>query len=159
MGSLRNLYNNLKTVTAEKFPALFLLVDKNKTIIKYIISGGTAAFTDLLLLFFFTDLLGLYYLLSAALAFMVAIVISFNLQKRWTFRDTNENVGEQMTVYVIVGIVNLGLNTLLMFLFVDFFHVMYIVAQIFAGGTIAISSFLIYRFFIFKKQDKIKSVS
>lgn len=147
-----NFFDRQKRVLFANCPKLYKLVDQNKTVIKYVIAGGTAAFVDLSLLFVFTDVLGLHYLVSAVLAFMIAIVVSFNLQKHWTFRDTNKNVAGQMTAYVVTGLMNLSLNTALMYVFVDVLHIMYLLAQVFAGGMIAFGSFLIYRFVIFKKK-------
>ncbi len=129
---------------------------KYKTFVKYIISGCLAGGTDLILLFVFTDIFGIWYLLSAVLAFILAFFVSFFLQKFWTFRDNNrEKMFGQMKSYFIVCVINLGVNTVGMYILVDKFKVMYILAQIIMSGLIAISSFIIYRFFIFKKQKLI----
>ncbi|MFH1427381.1 MAG: GtrA family protein, partial [Patescibacteria group bacterium] len=60
-------------------------------------------------------------------------------------------LSQQMSLYFFVGVVNLGVNTLGMYILVDYFNIYYILAQVIMGGLIAISSFIIYRFFIFKK--------
>ncbi len=126
------------------------LIQKYKVYIKYLISGGTAASVDLILLFLFTHFLGFHYLISAILAFMIAFFVSFYLQKFWTFRDNRkEIIYGQMAVYLTVALVNLGLNTGLMYLFVEYLRVWYLLAQVMAGAMIAVESFLIYRFFIF----------
>jgi putative flippase GtrA len=140
---------------------------KYKLYIKYVISGGTAASVDLILLYILTDIFGIWYLLSACLAFVVAFFVSFYMQKFWTFRDNNrERIYQQMSLYLMVGVFNLGINAGGMYILVDKFHIMYILAQIIMGGIIAISSFLIYKFIIFsarggydfggKKQKEIK---
>lgn len=129
-------------------------VYKKKIYVKYIISGGTAAGVDLVLLYILTDIVGLWYLLSAILAFIAAYFVSFYLQKFWTFRDNSrQRIYQQMTLYLIVGLTNLSINTFGMYILVDKLKVMYILAQIIMGALIAISSFLIYKFIIFKKQN------
>jgi len=126
---------------------------KYKTFVKYIISGGLAGGTDLILLFVFTDIFGIWYLSSAVLAFVVAFFVSFFLQKFWTFRDNNrEKMFGQMKLYLIVCVINLVVNTAGMYILVDKVKIMYILAQIIMSGFIAISSFIIYRFFIFKRK-------
>lgn len=128
-----------------------------KIYIKYIISGGTAAFVDLALLYILTDILGIWYLLSASLAFVVAYFVSFYLQKFWTFRDNSrERIVRQMSLYFIVGVSNLGINAGGMYILVDKLNVMYMLAQVIMGGLIAIGSFLIYKFIIFRKRIVIK---
>ncbi len=131
---------------------------KKKIYLKYIISGGTAAGVDLVLLYALTDIFGLWYLLSAILAFIAAFFISFYLQKFWTFSDNSrEKILKQMILYFMVGLINLCINTLGMYILVDKLEVMYVLAQIIMGALIAISSFLIYKFIIFSTRGKLAS--
>jgi putative flippase GtrA len=121
--------------------------------IKYIISGGTAAVVDLAFLAIFVDIFKINYLISAILAFLIAFSVSFILQKFWTFQDkSTEGMHKQATIYFIVSSTNLGINTLLMYLFVDHFHIHYFLSQILASGLLAISSYFIYSRFIFKNN-------
>jgi len=134
------------------------LLLKYKQIIKYLIAGGTAAFVDLSLLYFLTDILGIWYLISACLAFAVAFFVSFFLQKFWTFRDGDkEAMYKQMGVYLTVALVNLALNALLMYVLVDGFKIWYMLAQFFISGLIACESYLVYKLFIFNRSIKFES--
>ncbi|MFA6393965.1 MAG: glycosyltransferase [Patescibacteria group bacterium] len=129
-------------------------VYKRKIIVKFIISGGTAAFTDLGLLYVLTSLAGYWYLFSAILAFIAAFFVSFFLQKFWTFRDNDrKKMYSQMRRYFFVGLVNLGINTLGMYLVVDIFGIWYLLAQILVSIVIAAESFLIYKHAIFNGKD------
>ncbi len=113
---------------------------------RYVISGGVAATLDLALLYFFTTVCDIWYLASALLAFLIAVGVSFMLQKFWTFADaTTHRLRSQMSLFFVVMCVNLGLNTLLMFLFVEYGGVPYLGAQVLAGGLIACESFFIYQ--------------
>ncbi len=120
---------------------------------KYIISGGSAAVVNLGLLYVFTDLLHIWYLLSAILSFLIAFGISFGLQKFWTFQDmSREGMHKQASIYMLVALINLGFNTLIIYLLVDKLHLWYMLAALIAGGLIALWSFFVYRKFIFKKK-------
>jgi len=122
---------------------LFRQIYKNKQIIKYIIAGGLAASVDLALLYILTGILGVWYLYSSGLAFVVAFFVSFYLQKFWTFRDScRKKIYRQMTLYFVVTGVNLAINIGGMYVLVDKLNIMYILAQILMGGFIAIGSFL-----------------
>lgn len=122
-------------------------------IIRYIISGGTAACVDIGFLVLFTEAFGWWYLVSAILAFILAFGVSFGLQKFWTFKDhVTDNMHVQASIYLLVSLVNLGLNTLLMYFFVDLLHMWYVFAQVLTGGLIAILSFFVYKKFIFKNS-------
>lgn len=121
--------------------------------LKYLVSGGTAAALNLLLLYFFTDMLGVWYVISAALAFSLAFVVSFICQKFWTFEDhSTEAVHGQAAGYLLVALINLCINTFLIYCLVEFFSINYLIAQIIAGVAIACESFFVYRKFIFSKK-------
>ncbi len=126
---------------------------KKMKIMRYVISGGMATITNVLFLYIFTDLIGFWYVLSAVIAYLISFIVSFTMQKYWTFRDSsNDRMNSQILFYVILNIVNLGLNTLGIFLFVHFGHIYYLLAQIIVSVLIATESFFIYRL-VFKSKE------
>jgi len=132
---------------------LFEIAMRHRQIIKYVISGSTATFVDLSFIYVLTDLFHFWYLLSAVLAFMIAFFVSFSLQKFWTFRNNDrERIYEQLVLYLTIGLLNLTVNTGLMYLSVDVFGVWYLFAQVIILGFLGIGSFLFYKYIIFKKH-------
>lgn len=57
------------------------------TFIRYGIGGSIAALIDLFFLWFFTDVLHIFYLLSQIFAFIISFAFGFYFQKYLTFRD------------------------------------------------------------------------
>lgn len=124
--------------------------------VKYIVSGSTAALTNIALLYVLTEYGHIYYLLSAAVAFIFSVMVSFVLQKYWTFGDTaRAGMERQALLYLAVSLVNLGLNTLLLYMFVEFLHMWYVVAAIVASAIMAVITFFIYRYVIFTGADRL----
>jgi putative flippase GtrA len=131
---------------------LFNLLARYKIYVKYIIAGGTAAATDLILLFFFHDFIKMNVVVSATLAFVIAFFVSFYLQKFWTFRDNSrDKMKQQMGTYFMVGATNTSINAIAMYVLVDKIHIWYMLAQVLVSGGIAFYSFVIYKLFIFKQ--------
>lgn len=118
--------------------------------LRYLISGGTAGVTDIILLYILNDILKVYYLLSAILAFIGAFFVSFLLHKFWTFKSHDEAAHRQLIIYLGTSLFGLFLNTILMYLFVDYIHVQVILSQIIVGLMVACVSFFISRNFVFK---------
>ena len=118
---------------------------KNYRIIRYIFSGGITVVVNLMVLYILTDIFYLWYLISAVIAFCVGIIMSYLMQKFFTFRNNStKNLHIQFSVFFFYNIAMLGLNTLLMYLFVDIIGFWYLFSQI----TITIcTSFLNYFFF------------
>ena len=146
-------YYKIHRFAGSHFPRIYNITFTHRRAVKYIVSGGTAASVNFALLYFFTDTLGIWYLISAVLSFVVAFVVSFCFQKFWTFGDrSTEGMHSQAAVYLIVALVNLGINTALIYIFVEFVGIHYLVAQIMAGVIIACESFFVYRKFVFHRQ-------
>lgn len=118
--------------------------------VKYLIAGSTAAGVNLLSILLFVEVLGTYYLLGSALAFILGFITSFILQKFFTFGDTTLHVvHRQLALYFGIALGNLGLNTILVFVFVEFLGVWYFLSQMVASVLIAVASFYLYKRFVF----------
>jgi putative flippase GtrA len=122
-------------------------------LIRYLISGGTAAAVTLSVSFICTSLLKIHYLTSSVIAFSLGLCVSFVLQKFWTFTHHSlHRVKEEAGMYLLVGLFNLCINALLMFFFVEKMHLWYLLGQFLAAGLIAIESYYIYKIVVFKQH-------
>jgi len=131
------------------------LLDKY-VVLRYITAGGTSAFVDLLLLYLLHHYVGVHYLVSSVIAFSIAFFVSFILQKFWTFKNVStEGIHKQSFIYLGSSLFSLGVNTLLMYVFVDKLNLGVLLAQIFAGALVACFTFFISRR-IFKYKDNIE---
>src|SRR3989344_2050603 len=121
---------------------------------KYILSGGTGACVNIGLLYTLTEYGHWHYLASAVVAFIAAFVVSFTLQKFWTFTDRRtQGMHHQAALYLGVACINLLINTALLYVLVEFFHVWYILAEVLVASTLAIGTFFIYRNIIFIERS------
>ncbi len=129
--------------------------------IRYGISGVVGAFIQTSTLFVWVSLLGFkdQYLWGVVIGFSIAVVVSFVLQKYWTFRDYAHHMApRQLAFYSVFSLVSLGLNASLLHLSkiileglgFDFFHVWYIGAQILIILIVAVISFLSNRYITFR---------
>lgn len=124
-------------------------------LLRYLIAGVTGTVVNVALLYVFTDVFHIWYLLSAVLSFSLSVLVSFVLQKFWTFQDpSKESVHHQVMYYAAVSLTNLALNTAILYGLVDFFHVHYLVGQVIASGIIACESYVVYHY-IFKRRSDI----
>jgi putative flippase GtrA len=127
-----------------------LFAHRHARILKFLISGGSAAVVDLGLLYLLTDIFHLWYLLSACLAFVAAFAVSFSLQKFWTFSNHDlDLIHRQLIMYFVLALIGLGINTTSMYLLVDHVGLHYLGAQIITSAFIAVGNFFAYKHFIF----------
>ncbi|MFW5888594.1 MAG: GtrA family protein [Patescibacteria group bacterium] len=149
------MYKKFKNRLRLILPNIYFILNKNKIYIKYLLSGGLATFIHVGLLYFLTDIAGIWYIFSTSLAFVAAFVFSFNAQKFWTFRDNdNYKIKRQAGAYFSVGLFNLFLNASGMYLMVEWLGVMYIFAQLSVSLIVAGESFLLCKYIIFEKKKR-----
>lgn len=120
-------------------------------VVRYLISGGTAALVLLTFLYVFKEFFHLHYLLSSLSAIFVATIVGFILQKFWTFKDhTLSRVRTQITLYILLGVFNMAANTFCMYILVSIVHLHYFFSQIISCALLALFNFSMYRKVIFK---------
>ena len=123
-------------------------------LMRYIMSGGTAAIVTIGLLFVFTHYVGMWYIIAAIIANIFGLVVSFTLQKFWTFRDHSRDILKaQATTYFIIFLFNLVTNSVILYCLVEFFNLHYLLAQVVSGGMLACLSYFLYRHFVFSAQS------
>ena len=147
------LYTKFRKVFLHYHPNLYTTCDKYKSVIKFIIAGSLATFVDLFFLTLFYSCFSYNLVLSTSLAFILSFILSFNVQKFWTFRNSyNKKVSRQLIFYILNALFGLSLNGYLMHLLVNIWGTWYILAQATVSLFIGIYNFFIYRFLIFRPQ-------
>jgi putative flippase GtrA len=104
-------------------------------LVRFSIVGVIGAGINTVLLWLMTDLAGIYYLLSSALAIEIAILIQFLLNDRWTFREKKTNGVKQFFVRILKSnlwrsgglLVNIGV----LYLLTEYVGIYYLISNIF----------------------------
>ncbi|MDQ1299445.1 MAG: GtrA protein [Patescibacteria group bacterium] len=121
-------------------------------VLRFLIAGTSAAGVNILILFLLVQYGEVHYLLASILSYIGSIAAGFSFQKFWAFQNREPNqMGIQLGGYILVTFGNLCINTALMYVLVSTFGVWYIAAQIICGGVIAITAYVAYQTFVFKK--------
>lgn len=139
---------------------VFFGLGRGSQVFRYILAGGAGASTDIFSLYILKGVLDFPLLLSVALAFLAGFVVSFLSQKYWTFIDhSSEKVHKQAATYFVVTLANFFLNILGMHLLVTVLGIWYLLAKVIVSGIIAVSSFFLYKYLIFKKSSLSQEIS
>ena len=124
-------------------------------IVRYLIGGGTSAVINLVSLYFFNSILGIYYITASIIAFIISFLMSLIFHKFWTFQErSTDNLHRQGGLYLLASLFGLGLNTLILYIAVDGFHLFVLVGQIIAGGLTACCTFFISKHIVFKAKPR-----
>ncbi len=148
----------MSVITALHNQAEALLGVRIFHLLRYLISGGTAAATHVSVLYLLVQFANFHYLAASIAAYVAGIVVSFTLHKFWTFGDKpTHDMHLQFGRYLTIVVLNLVLNTSLMYLFVTQLSVWYLYAQIITTAIIAITGYLGYKYFVFVKRPVLEN--
>ena len=129
--------------------------------IRYVMVGLLGIGIQTSTLYLWVDVIGLrtWYLAGLVVGFCLSLLVSFTLQKYWTFGDNvHERAPRQFVWYTGIALASLAANALLLvfskgvieYLGFDFFHLWYLGAQVCITGAVAFLSFVVNRLITFK---------
>ena len=124
--------NKLMTVNNNSLANRFSLFVKQT--FKYYLVGASGVGVGLGLLYFLTDIIGIWYVISQGIAIGVAMTSNFILHKFWTYRkETVEGKTIKMYVkYIIICLIGTGMQMGLTYFLVENLLVYYIHAAMLA---------------------------
>lgn len=107
---------------------------------------------------FYTSVLGIHYLVSTAFAVETAVLHNFFWHEHWTWRDRSRLnpgrrhlLGRLLRFHLSNGLVSLLANVVLMRVFVGYFGMYYLAANMVAITITSIANFLLSELFVFPR--------
>jgi len=113
--------------------------------------GGFAAVLDLLLLYVFTGVSGIYYLHSAVLAFLISVSFAYFFQKYITFRNYSKKHLLQWSLFLAFQIVGQAVYMSLLWIGVDTLHIYYMLVAVIAKAIVFLWNYIANHYFNFKQ--------
>lgn len=124
---------------------------KNHKIIRYVFSGVVTSLSVFVLLYLLVQVLNIWYLLASVISFCFGVIVSFSFQKFFTFKDhKTKGLHRQFSFFFLLNLCMLGVNTLLMYIFVDLFGFWYLSSQICITIFTACINYISFNRLIFK---------
>lgn len=112
--------------------------------VRFCVAGAAGVIAYYGALYGLTEYLGVWYVASAVIGFILNTGLNFTLQKLWAFQNKEtQMVGRQLALYVAMTVSFLIGNTTLLYLMVQYLHMWYIGAQMILTVVISILSFII----------------
>ncbi|MFC2160081.1 GtrA family protein [Acidobacteriota bacterium] len=109
---------------------------------RYAVVGGCAYTLDFGALYFLTDYLHIHYLISAAAAFSLGLITNYFLSIYWVFSKRSvSNRQTEFLLFALIGMVGLGFNEGIMWLFTGLASFHYLVSKLFSTVLVFIWNF------------------
>jgi putative flippase GtrA len=126
-------------------------------IIRFSLVGGLCFIIDYGLMVALKELLGVHYLLAAAVSFTVSVVVNYILCVVWAFKGVEKTNKVVMAAFFMTSLVGLGLTELFMWIFVDFMHISYLIAKIVTAVLVMIWNYITKKKALYMKRKEANS--
>lgn len=118
-------------------------------LIRFGFVGIAATLIDYGIMVLLTELFGVNYLISSMISFCVSVVFNYIMSITWVFNVTGERKKAQdMTVFLVLSVIGLGINQLIMWIAVDRLHIFYMISKIGATAVVMVYNFITRKIFL-----------
>ncbi len=115
-------------------------------VMRFLSAGGLGVLLYYLILYILTDVVGVWYMVSAVIASIVNYSSNFVLQKFWTFENKEtKNIHWQAGKYAAMMVSLFVANLLLLYVLVEYAHLWYLIAQVIVTILLTVISYLVSR--------------
>lgn len=114
-------------------------------IFRFLTAGGTTFLLELGVLYGLVEYIGIYYLLAAAIAFSIAVVVNYVLCLRWVFRESKKQSRKMMVLFAGSSLAGLGINQLCMWILVSCLGIHYMIAKIISTAVVTVWNYVAKR--------------
>jgi len=128
-----------------QFPKIFLL-----KLIKFCIVGASGIIVDFSITFIFKEFIKIQKYAANAIGFTTAVITNYILNRIWTFHDNTPEITIQFIKFFIISLIGLGINTLILYVFVNKYKKNFYLSKLFAIAAVTLWNFSINFLFTFK---------
>lgn len=119
---------------------------------RYVLVGGLAFLVDFICLYWLTDHLGLHYLLSATLSFVLGLVSNYLMCLAWVFDVRRlSSRSNEFAIFSLIGVAGLLLNNLVLFALTDGAGIHYLASKVCAAALVLFFNFYLRRTLLFSR--------
>ena len=120
---------------------------------KFAIAGLIFAIVNILILYILTDFLGIYYILSAIIAFFLGSTGNFLLNKIWTFQEKiQDDLPKKYTKAIFVNTSTVIITIALLYTLTEYLNIYYLISQTIAMTIAFLLNFIGNKKFVFISQ-------
>lgn len=120
---------------------------------RYIFVGGTAFVVDFGFLYFFSDICGIYYLISAILSFIISVLVNYIMSTKWVFnQDKIDNRVVEFNLFILISTIGLVFTEILLYFFTDIVGLYYLISKIISAIIVLFWNFIARRVMFYGKE-------
>lgn len=128
----------------------FLGIENLTQLKRFLVTGTISTIVGYLVFLTATFVFLIHYLIANFIAFCIGIIFGYNLNKRWSFKDTQHRKSNFIK-YLLVYLTSLLISTIILKITVDFMGIPPQIASLMSLCVTTCTNFLGIKFLVFKK--------
>ena len=129
------------------------LYKKNKEIIDYVIVGALTTFVSIAS-YWVLRLIISNYMVNTIISWICAVLFAYFANRKYVFRSKSDKILDEFSKFVGCRLLTLGMEIVLMYVFVSLFKINDMIAKIILQVIILILNYVFSKFFVFVKTKK-----
>ena len=103
-------------------------------------------------IFAILNFLGMYYIISNIIAYVIATINSYIWNSKWVFKYKGEDKKETTGKFILLNLFGLSLNTVILYLFVDLMRFNKLIALVITTIIVMIINYILNKVWVFKEK-------
>ena len=124
-------------------------------LLRYSTIGTVAIILDLILLFIFVEFLHIFYLVAAAMAFIIAHSSNYYVQRVWGFKETKQGIKRSYIYFISFGIIGIFLTIGLLAFMVEYLGLNYLFGRWLVSLIVGVFMFFLHYRITFKIRGEL----
>lgn len=103
-------------------------------------------------IFAILNFLGMYYIISNIIAYVIATINSYIWNSKWVFKYKGKDKKETTGKFILLNLFGLSLNTVILYLFVDLMRFNKLIALVITTIIVMIINYILNKVWVFKEK-------
>ena len=122
----------------------------------YLVFGALTTFTNITSYFIFSNIIGMNYLISNAIAWILSVMFAYVTNKTYVFRSKGWGVAQvikEITTFTGCRLFSGGMDMAIMYIFIDLFKFNDLAVKVFANLLVIVANFIMSKRWVFQEKD------
>ncbi len=122
----------------------------DRELVLYVFFGTLTFFVNVIVYFFFEDILNVNYIVSNILAWFFSVLFAYVTNRIWVFESKSQNILKEMSLFFGGRIFSGAVDTFLMYLFIDVLLIGDVISKFVVQVIVVILNYIFSKLIVFK---------